>query len=132
MVRLAIRWIWLGATCAIFASAGCREHEPLPRHNRNLGTEGQYLLPTTSEDVGGELAGNRGVEILDRRDAAAFSRTAEADAADDAPVEGDAAGEGKGVISSFLRRLTGAAGADAPTTEAPATDAGEEPAPEEE
>ena|GEM_PF-5722769 len=122
MMRLAIRWIWLGATCAIFASAGCREHEPLPRHNRNLGTEGQYLLPTTSEDVGGELAGNRGVEIPDRRDAAAVSRTAEADAADDAPMEGDAAGEGKGVISSFLHRLTGAS----------ATGAGEEPAPEEE
>lgn len=126
MVRSTIRWIWLGATCAIFVSAGCREREPLPRHNRNLGTEGQYLLPTLPSEVGTELAGNRGIEIPDRSEAAAIARTAEAAAAEDAPV----GAEGKGVISSLLRRLRGAAGAGAAATEAPA--AGEQPAPEEE
>lgn len=127
MVRSTIRWIWLGATCAIFVSAGCREREPLPCHNRNLGTEGQYLLPTLPSEVGTELAGNRGIEIPDRSEAAAIARTAEAAAAEDTPVGGDVGGEGKGVISSLLRRLGGAA-----ATEAPPAGAGEEPAPEEE
>ena len=132
MVRSRFHWAWLGACSLLVLSAACREREPVPPHNRNLGDGDQYLLPTPLADPGEPLKGNRNVEIPDRSAAAEIRSQAdaatEAHAADTAPDE-----EGKGAISSFLSRLRGAMDA-APATGAERDvepNAGEEEVPNE-
>jgi len=105
-----IHRIWLGLCCLMVASAACREQEPTPRHNRNLGGEGRYLLPTGSEDVGSALAGNRGLEIPEFGELGGLDRQPDMGTADGAAAGQPAPREGKGAISGFLSRLRGAAG----------------------
>ena len=112
MNRAKVRWVWVGVSCLIFASAACRDREPSPRHNRNLGTAEKPLMPTPTVDAGPSLP-DRTVEIPDRSNPAAVAQ------ANAAAGSGDAAGPSTGgVISSFLDRLRGIAG-QSPTAESP-------------
>ncbi|MFH0981021.1 MAG: hypothetical protein V2A79_05730 [Planctomycetota bacterium] len=121
MDRSANRWIGVGLSCVIWMSAACREREPAPPHNRNLGGEGQYLLPTPAFDVGKELAGNRRVDIPERTKARDIVRPGKAGGAKKPGAEGAAPagrapgekGKGKkGPISGLLDRLRGGQGSD--------------------
>jgi hypothetical protein len=115
MVRARFRGIGMGLMVLIGVAGACREREPSPPYNRNLGGEGEYLLPIPSPDVGPELSGNRGVKIPDRSEAAQIKpRTeqqpdqgTEAGAVEKAPTSGPGGKKDKGAISGFLGRLRG-------------------------
>ncbi|MCP4592853.1 MAG: hypothetical protein GY842_19125 [bacterium] len=117
MERMTIRWVCVGLGGLILMAAACRDSEPSPQHNRDLGTEGQYLLPTSPREVGTELPGNRGIEIPDRNELEAYD--ANRNAGEDADAQDESEQAGKGVLSDFfskLRRGPGG-GADQETAE---------------
>ncbi|MCK4660150.1 MAG: hypothetical protein KAV82_11565 [Phycisphaerae bacterium] len=123
MLRLQFRWIWMGAACLIIVSAACREREPVPCHNRDLGSQERHLLPTPPPQAGEKLTGTGRVEIP------RGSEVGETDSPDDTLIEEDSR---KGAISSFVGWLRGAGTSDADADADTDTDEEEDTAPQEE
>jgi hypothetical protein len=102
-----IRWLGAGLVSLIIVSAACREKQPPPPHNRNLGEGERYLLPTPPVEAGPELSGNRRIEIIDRSEARAVEPTGEPESDTQAEAAAPAEAASAGRISGFVRWLRG-------------------------
>ena len=104
MRRAIILRATAGVLCVTFTTA-CRQGEPEPRYNRNLGQDDVYLLPTPPLDWGPPLPAQGRVEIPDRQ-AAEEGRLPVAPAGAAEPSEA-AEGQEEGLTGKLLDWLKG-------------------------